>query len=55
MHQERSRFRRKAEIETAVREHYGLQGDVVEIPGAAPAEESSEEAPENFFDGETEE
>ena len=44
-----------AEIETAVREHYGLQGDVVEIPGAAPAEESSEEAPENFFDGETEE
>ena len=44
-----------AEIETAVREHYGLQGDVVETPGAAPAEESSEEAPENFFDGETEE
>ena len=44
-----------AEIETAVREHYGLQGDVVETPGAAPAEESSEEASENFFDGETEE
>ena len=43
-----------AEIETAVREHYGLLGDVVETPGADPAEESSEEAPENFFDGETE-
>ena len=34
-----------AEIETAVREHYGLQGDVVESAGTE----------EKFFDGETEE
>ena len=42
-----------AEIETAVREHYGLQGDVVESAGTE--EKISGEDLENFFDGETEE
>ena len=42
-----------AEIETAVREHYGLQGDVVESTGTE--EKISGEDLENFFDGETEE